>query len=232
LSSSIEDFTPSKADVILSAVLALFFPLLAGFLLGKTGALIPMILYYGLAWGISKWRRGRSGYIFKNLAPPPLSFYINVLAIILALIVAYMARQEFPGTAISGIVFTALVWAVANASSEQLLWIYIFDSWDLYRREKSNRLSRYLRRVVGLILFSVFVGTIHSMYWGRFLHTVDAGHRLGVLFIIATSVTGYLHIIVWRQSRNMIYTFIPHFMLNLFPLFWTGYSIVPFLLKT
>jgi hypothetical protein len=29
----------------------------------------------------------------------------------------------------------------------------------------------------------------------------------------------------------MVYTFIPHFLLNLVPLFWTGYSILPFLIK-
>ena len=30
----------------------------------------------------------------------------------------------------------------------------------------------------------------------------------------------------------MVYTFIPHFILNLLPLLWTGYSIVPYLVAS
>lgn len=85
--------------------------------------------------------------------------------------------------------------------------------------------------VVGLILFSIFVGTIHTMYWAKFLHTVNPKIIFGILFIIGTTISGYLHIIVWRQSYRMTYTFIPHFLLNLIPLFWTGYSIMSYLFK-
>lgn len=190
-----------------------------------------MLLYYGAAWGLSFWRRGGSGYTLKKPNAPPFWFYINVSVIIITLIIAYAGRIETKDAALGGILFTGIVWTVANASSEQLLWIYIFDSWDLQGKEKSTRAGRYLKRAAGLILFSFFVGMIHALYWGRFLHTVSAENTLGVIFIAATSLSGYLHIVVWRKSGNMLYTFIPHFLLNLFPLFWTGYSITPFLLR-
>ncbi|WP_158301057.1 hypothetical protein [Thermotoga maritima] len=47
--------------------------------------------------------------------------------------------------------------------------------------------------------------------------------------MLMTTISGFIHIVVWRQSGNMVFTFIPHFLLNLGPLFWTGYSIVPYL---
>ncbi|MBN2658175.1 MAG: hypothetical protein JXR86_14035 [Spirochaetales bacterium] len=222
---------PGKTDLFLSAAIALLFPAAAGFLLTKTGALLPMLLYYGAAWCLSYLRRGKSGYELKNPDKPPLWFYINTGVIMITLIIAYAARIESTDSTIWGLLFTGLIWTTANASSKQLLWIYIFDSWDLYGREKTSRTGRYMKRGAGLLLFSFFVGMIHALYWGRFLHTVNPGGSLGILFIAATSLSGYLHIVVWRKSGNMLYTFIPHFLLNLFPLFWTGYSIVPFLIK-
>ncbi len=132
---------------------------------------------------------------------------------------------------IVGVVFTGIVWTVCNASSEQLLWLYIFDAWGLYKRDSLSKKRQLLMGMVGFLLFTIFVGTIHTMYWAKFLHTVSPETLFGVLFIIGTTISGYLHIVVWRQSSRMIYTFIPHFLLNLVPLFWTGYSILPYLFK-
>ena len=84
-------------------------------------------------------------------------------------------------------------------------------------------------RIIGLLLFSAFVGLIHTSFWVQFLHIVQAGTLLGTLFIVLTSLSGFLHILVWRQSRQMVFTFIPHLMLNLVPIFWTNYSIIPYL---
>ena len=86
-------------------------------------------------------------------------------------------------------------------------------------------------RVVGLALFATFVGLIHTGFWVEFLDVVDPGTFLGVLFVILTSVSGFLHIVVWRKSRQMFFTFIPHLLLNLVPIVWTHYSIVPHLFR-
>jgi len=209
----------------------LFFPFVAGILYAGTGALLPIILYYSLAWSISIWRRGESGYHLKKLSSPPLWFYVNTVVIIATLVLAYFIRIEVDNPIIVGVTFTALIWAVANASSEQLLWLYIFDSWDLFKMDQFGRAGRIAMRISGLLLFSIFVGTIHSLFWAKFLHTVDPDSSLGIIFIIVTSGSGYLHILVWRKKGEMLYTFIPHFILNLFPLFWTGYSIFPYLLN-
>ena len=53
---------PKKLDLYLAAIIAFLLPVIAGLLYGLTGALLPMLLYYGLAWGIVKWRRKSSGY--------------------------------------------------------------------------------------------------------------------------------------------------------------------------
>ncbi len=222
---------PDRLDIFISLVMTLLFPLLASLLLDVSGALIPMILYYGSAWGISIWRRGSTGYHLRNLKRPPLSFYIHVVIIVIILILAYFSRIIVLEPVVLGIILTALLWTVANASSEQLLWIYIFDTWDLYGRDHFQRRGRIIMRIMGLLMFTIFVGTIHTMYWAKFLHTVNPELTIGMIFIIGTSISGYLHIIVWRKSSEMLYTFIPHYLLNLFPLFWTGYSILPYLLN-
>jgi len=226
-----QNWKPTIIDLILSSGIVLVFPVLAGFLFARTGALLPMIMYYSLAWGLSFWRRGGSGYHFKKLPSPPVSFYINVLLIIATLVFSYFIRIVVDNTFIAGVIFTALIWAVVNASSEQLLWLYIFDSWDLYKMDRLGKASRFAMRIAALILFSIFVGTIHTMFWAKFLHTVNPESSLGPIFIIGTSLSGYLHIVVWRKKGEMLYTFIPHFLLNLLPLFWTGYSILPYLLN-
>lgn len=109
---------PKKLDLGLAVIIAILFPIVAGFLYGETGALLPMLLYYGLAWILVK-----------------------------------------------------------------------------------------------------------------FLTTVDSNQVFGVVFILLTSVSGFLHLVVWRKSNHMILTFIPHFLLNLVPIFWTNYSILPFLIR-
>ncbi|MEZ4832217.1 MAG: hypothetical protein R2873_09485 [Caldilineaceae bacterium] len=125
-----------------------------------------------------------------------------------------------------GVLLTALIWAPLNASTEQLLWIYIFDAWDLYPER-----TKIAYRAIGLLFFSAFVGLIHALFWVKFLHTVESSVLFGVIFVALTSLSGYIHIIVWRQSRQMVFTFIPHLLLNLAPLFWTHYSILPYLFR-
>lgn len=192
-----------------------------------------MLLYYTLAWSLVKIRRGFTGYFpgSKTAKKPPLSFYCNIFIILLALAAAYPARIHVAYPEYWGIGITALVWATVNAASEQLLWIYLFEAWDLAGIFRSLRYGKLLRRSIGLLLFSTFVGFIHTLFWVQFLHTVDASQPTGVLFVLLTSVSGYMHLIVWRKSGNMLYTFLPHFLLNLVPLFWTGYSIIPYLWK-
>ncbi len=232
-----DDWHPHKTDLIISSAVAVFYPFLAGFLFDKTGALLPMAIYYGLAWGLVIWRRKETGYV-KKFSKPPLSFYINVATIILCVIFAYFGRIEHPESKTRGVLLTAFIWAPINAASEQLLWIYIFESWDLYQppgsdgiTEKTSNNARKMRTVVGLIFFTVFVGLIHTSFWVKFLHTVDPSLTFGIIFVLLSTITGFLHIIVWRQSHQMFYTFIPHFILNFIPTFFTGYSMVPYLLN-
>ncbi len=217
---------PLKLDLCLSTLIAFLFPVLAGLLFKQTGALIPMLLYYGLAWGIVKWRRGSSGYFKPFPKQITFFFYINLAVIFGSLICAYLARNQFLTSSVAGILLTALIWAPLNAASEQLLWIYIFEAWDFYPSK-----SHLVFRLIGLTLFTAFVGLIHTMFWAKFLVTVDSSRTFGVLFILLTTASGFLHLIVWRKSNQMLLTFIPHFLLNLIPIFWTNYSILPYLFR-
>ena len=217
---------PKKLDLYLAVLIAFLLPLIAGLLYGLTGALLPMLLYYGLAWGVVKWRRKSTGYF--NPFPKRITafFYVNLGVILSSLICAYLARNIFSSGNSTGILITALIWAPLNAATEQLLWIYLFESWDLYPAK-----PRPAFRLIGLILFAAFVGLIHTMFWAKFLDTVDPKQLFGIAFILLTTVSGFLHLVVWRKSNHMILTFIPHFLLNLIPIFWTNYAILPYLIR-
>ena len=54
-----------SADLVFSVLLAISFPFVANILYIYTGAFFPMLLYYGLAWGMVKWRWGSTGYFNK-----------------------------------------------------------------------------------------------------------------------------------------------------------------------
>ncbi|WP_298005845.1 MULTISPECIES: hypothetical protein [Anaerolinea] len=217
---------PAKLDLALSAGIALAFPFVAGFLYLRTGAFLPMLLYYGLAWGLVKWRRGSIGYLNPFPPKPPIAFYINLGVIALSLVCAWLSPIVNPSIQLPGMLLTALVWAPVNAATEQILWIYLFEAWDLYPKK-----TAILYRATGLLFFAAFVGMIHTFFWTRFLQTVDPGTIFGTLFVVLTSLSGFLHLVVWRQSRQMVFTFIPHFILNLLPIFWTYYSILPYLFR-
>jgi len=221
-----KSWEPTKIDLALAFGIAISLPLVAGFLYARTGAFLPMLLYYGLAWGLVKWRRGTIGY--RNAFPPrpPITFYLNIGIISGALVCAWLSPIVNPSIQPLGMLLTALVWAPLNASTEQILWIYIFEAWDLYPKK-----VKVIYRLVGLLLFSTFVGLIHTNFWAQFLHTVQPGTLFGIIFIVLTSLSGLLHIVVWRQSRQMVFTFIPHLILNLAPIFWTHYSILPYLFR-
>lgn len=227
-------WNPNRFDLLLAVLIVLIVPILARILYFFTGALIPLIIYYGAAWGICIWRRGSSGYSWKTKKLIPRAFVANVIVIVFALVFAFLALNIDLIPNYTGAILTGLIWAPINAASEQLLWIYLYDSWDLYIPSNKQDLTKswiWINRIVGFILFTVFVGTIHTFFWVEFLETVISDNIFGVIFILLTSLSGYIHIITWRESNNMVYTFIPHFLLNLIPLFWTGYSIIPFLIK-
>ncbi|KFZ21555.1 hypothetical protein [Thermotoga neapolitana] len=215
---------PKHLDLLLSAVIAFSLPAVAGWLYDLSGVLIPMLIYYSLAWGLVKLRRGVVGYGTPFPKKPPKWFYVNVLVILTALFFAYQARIRVEEVDRFGVLLTALLWAPVNASTEQILWLYLFDSWDLYPEK-----PRLRYRLAGLVFFAAFVGLIHTMFWTKFLHVASPEGFFGVAFVLMTTISGFIHIVVWRQSGNMVFTFIPHFLLNLGLLFWTGYSIVPYL---
>jgi hypothetical protein len=225
-------FQPNRIDLMLSTILVVIFPFLAGLLFQITGALLPMCIYYGLAWGIVRWRRGATGYFNKFEKKYPWSFFLNLFIIISSMVFVYFGRITHSSNP-TGVLLTAFIWAPVNAASEQLLWIYIFESWDLYfidnTHEESMKKKKILFRIIGLILFTAFVGTIHTLFWTQFLHIVNPGTIFGIIFVLLTTISGFLHIVVWRKSNQMILTFIPHFILNFIPTFLTGYSIVFYL---
>jgi len=64
LPDSPDGFKPRYIDLLLATVAAIRLPIFASLVLGMTGALIPLVLYYGVfSWGVVRWRRGAVGFV-------------------------------------------------------------------------------------------------------------------------------------------------------------------------
>jgi len=124
-------------------------PVIAGYLFDITGALLPMAIYYGLfAVLIVRWRRGSLGYSidrdnmkgqFRAYFTPlfGMLFFLQTILVIISWFT--LVRTGFLDPI--GWILTLVIWAPINAFSEQLIWLYTFDSFAEYYRRGVSALS-------------------------------------------------------------------------------------------
>jgi len=123
-----------------------------------------MILDYSIAWGIVKWRRGSTRYFNSSTTKVFRFFIVNILVVSLALVFAYQARIIATDTSTTGVLFMIFIWEPINASSDQLLWIYLFEVRDLLPAAESTTFRKFGFKSIGMLLFTSFVGMIHVLF--------------------------------------------------------------------
>ncbi len=104
-------------------------PILCSKLYESTGALLPLVIYYGVfCYGIVKWRKGSLDYRWPEKLISPL--FIG-LFIIQLLIFYSVSKLIIPaeGCSRGGFILTLIIWAPLNAFAEQLLWLYVYDAF-------------------------------------------------------------------------------------------------------
>jgi hypothetical protein len=216
------DVPATNLDLGLATVIALGLPFAAAWLFERTGgALLGLLLYYGVCWAVPRWRKGTWDYRWPARWPWPL-FGTSLLVplAIAAINWGALPRQDAPAM---GFLVTFCLWAPLNAATEQLSWQYVLDSW---RNRWPQGAWRRLGLVVGVALLLVLVGMIHVLFWSRFLPAAQPT-RWSWLGIPLNLVLTATYVLLYYRARSMWPVFWVHLLADLQLVLLAHYSIVP-----
>lgn len=230
-----ETYQPKSLDLVLAITSALVLPLVAGYLFDFTGALIPMFIYYGIfAILLVRWRRGSLDYTiqwgqireqFRNYITPLFGALLILQTILV--ITSWFTLIRFEILNPIGWILTLIIWAPINAFSEQLIWVYTFDSFAEYYKEGRRRAVMV---IIGGALYIVLIGMIHVLFWAKFLLESNYMFIFTELFFIIQFIIPIGYIFLYRRTGSMWPLGIIHVYLNVTGVLFSGYSILPFLL--
>jgi len=221
-------FQPKPLDLILALISAFILPLICMFLFNLTGALIPLIIYYLVfCIGLVKWRKGSLEY------SKPLRFFtplfIGLLVFETARVFISMIVYSFTlDLELSGFLLTLFIWAPINAFMEQLIWIYVYDSFANYYSEGKKRT---IFVILGWIIYFSFIGLIHVLFWARFLFESEFLIPWSIILILSQFVIAAGYLLVYKQSKSMVPVFILHLIVDVAAVILTGYSIISSLIQ-
>ncbi|MFX0055565.1 MAG: hypothetical protein ACFFAX_14295 [Promethearchaeota archaeon] len=230
-----DNFQPTYVDLVLAAFAAIGLPFAAAFLFNATGALIPLILYYGVfCWAIVRWRRGGVGYeinrgeIRKQFASYVSSLFLVILILQLILVgFEFVTLQRVSDFNLLGFMITLVIWAPLNAFSEQLIWIYTFDSYAEFFKDGPKR---KVMIAVGGLLYIALISLIHVLFWILVLPEGQYVFPISELFVPIQTVISIGYIFLYRKSKSMWPLGIIHVLINITAIALSGYSILPVLL--
>ncbi|MFW9861705.1 MAG: hypothetical protein ACFFET_05390 [Candidatus Thorarchaeota archaeon] len=230
-----DNFQPTYVDLVLATFAAIGLPFAAAFLFNATGALIPLILYYGVfCWAIVRWRRGGVGYeinrgeIRKQFASYVSSLFLVILILQLILVgFEFVTLQRVSDFNLLGFVITLVIWAPLNAFSEQLIWIYTFDSYAEFFKEGPKR---KVMIAVGGLLYIALISLIHVLFWILVLPEGQYVFLVSELFVPIQTVISIGYIFLYRKSKSMWPLGIIHVLINITAIALSGYSILPVML--
>ncbi|MFO7836387.1 MAG: hypothetical protein R6V83_07025 [Candidatus Thorarchaeota archaeon] len=230
------DFRPEPLDLVIAIIAAFGLPIFSGYLYATMGALPVLVIYYGVfCIGLRKWRYGNLGYKlekgsiieqFKGYTTKP--FIIALVAQIGLVIDSWIVVEHVTNSTLLGFLGTLLLWAPINAFSEQLSWLYVFESFSEFSDEKTKR---RIGTAIGILLYVAYIGLIHALFWGRFLLGSVIISPFTEIFFILQFVVSLCYLAIYRQSRSMWPIGLIHFLLNFTSVLFSGYSMVPYLIR-
>ncbi len=221
------DFKPERLDLLLAILTVIGLPLVCWYLYDLTGALLPLIVYYGIfCVGIVKWRKGTLDYRI------PDNFWNLVFLFLLAvegvrLVIGYNIYEVVEEFHLFGFILTISIWAPVNAFMEQLSWLYVFDSFANYFKDG---FKKYLSQAIGLLSYIILIGLIHALFWGRFLFTSEDVFPLSQIYFAGQMVIAVGYIFLYRRTKSLLQIAIIHLIVDISAVLFTRYSILPYLL--
>jgi hypothetical protein len=230
-----DNFQPTYLDLVLATLAAIGLPFAAAFIFNATGALIPLIIYYGVfCVVIVRWRRGALGYeINRGAIRQQFASYVSsifVFLLILQLILVgfeFITVQRVSDFNLLGFIVTLAIWAPVNAFSEQLIWIYTFDSYAEFFKEGPKRKGMI---VIGGILYIALITLIHVLFWILVLPEGQYVFPFSELFVLIQTVISIGYIFLYRKAKSMWPLGIIHVLINITAITLSGYSMLPVLL--
>ncbi|MBN2228297.1 MAG: hypothetical protein JW779_01815 [Candidatus Thorarchaeota archaeon] len=230
-----DNYHPKQLDLIIATIAAILMPIIAGYLFDITGALIPMAIYYGLfAILIVKWRKGSLDYKIQrgNIRQQFRSYLTPLFISLFALQGVLVITSWFTIIHIGildplGWILTLAIWAPINAFSEQLIWLYTFDSYAEFYKEGRKR---SIMVFVGGALYITLIGMIHALFWGKFLLGSNYVFLFTELFFIIQFIMPIGYVFLYRRTGSMWPVGFIHLFLNVTGVLFSGYSIIPYLL--
>ena len=230
-----KNFQPKLLDLVLASIAAIGLPIAAGYLFDLTGALIPMAIYYGFfAILIVRWRRGSLDYNLQwgSLRKQFRSFLTPLFGVLFLLQTILVITSWFTLVRLEiinpiGWVLTLVIWAPINAFSEQLIWLYTFDSFAEYYKEGPRRSFMVF---IGGALYIALIGLIHALFWAKFLLESEYIFLFTELFFGIQFIMPIGYIFLYRRTGSMWPLGIIHIFLNVTGVLFSGYSILPYLL--
>lgn len=228
-------YHPKVVDLVLAGIAALLMPVIAGYLFDLTGALIPMAIYYGLfAILIVRWRKGSLDYAiqwgsvkeqFRGYLTP---LFISLFSLQgLLVITSWFTLIRVDPLNPIGWILTLAIWAPINAFSEQLIWLYTFDSFAEFYKEGRRR---SIMVFIGGGLYIALIGLIHALFWGKFL--LESNYIFGFtqVFFLIQFIMPIGYVFLYRRTGSMWPIGIIHLFLNVTGVLFSGYSILPHLI--
>lgn len=220
-------FRATNIDCAIALLVAIGLPLVCGALYPVTGALVPLLLYYGVCCvGIVKWRRGTLEYRRPTTWALPVFFTMLTLQVLQhALGLLFLPPHVHPD--LVGVLLTLFLWAPLNAVMEQLIWIYCFDAFATRFAEGRKKI---VFTIVGVILMLMLVGLIHAFFWVQFTPSVTPAFPFSALFFALQFVITPLYILLYRRTQSMVPLALIHIISDVALVLGPGFSILPFLL--
>lgn len=221
-----EQFQPVGIDLILAITASLAMPFIVGWIFNLIGALISLIIYYGIfCFAIPLWRKGTLNYsIPKKFFTK--GFFIVLVFELIRMILASLTLIRVKNVNPIGFLLTLLIWAPLNAFSEQLLWIYVYESFSNYPKNDKNK---KIFTVIGLIIYILLIAFIHIFFWAQFLLESESIFPYSMFFILVNFAISIGYLFLYKKSKSMLQIFILHLIGDVSGVLIAGYSIIPYL---
>ena len=223
------DFKSTNLDIVLAIIAAVGFPILCGKLYDITGALLPIVIYYGIfCYALVKWRKGTLDYRWPKKLLTPLFIGLFVIQVL----IAYCANKlaiPIEESYLGGFILTLIIWAPINAFAEQLVWIYVYDA---FANRFEGKTLKILFSGLGIVFYWTMIALIHILFWSKFLMEFHNTSPYWQIFMGLQYPLTIGYIMIYRKTKSMY----PIALLHLFQdvtglLAATGYSIIPYLIK-
>jgi hypothetical protein len=222
------DFKSTNLDILLAIIATIGLPILCSKLYNTTGALLPMVIYYGVfCFGVVKWRKGTLDYRWPEKLISPLFIGLCIIQLIIFCVVIKTVFN-YDESSSNGFLLTLLVWAPVNAFAEQLLWIYIYDT---FANRVEGKKLKILFSGLGILFYWGFIALIHILFWAEFLMEFDHVSPYYQIFMGLHYPLTIGYLMIYRKTKSMYPIALLHLFQNFTGVLLSGYSIAPHLFK-